>query len=91
MIRYLILTTLWLAVLPGLVVSTPFLIFGLFTLIATPFFVFYVFLFLLFCRFNKKFHQKIRDDDVPKLLLIRLLPFFLPLFYILILASIGFC
>ncbi len=91
--RYLILTTLWAAVLPGLVVSTPFLLLGCITpaiIVAGPLLALVIFLFYRFNRFIRAFDKTAREGRIPTLFPVRILPFFLPLYYVLILTAIGF-
>ena len=93
-VRYLILTTFWAAILPGILFSIPILflfmqpnwIGGCIAVLQLVFCC-----FLLFgCRFILYYHQEARKGKLPTSFLVCVLPFFLPLFYCQLLASISF-
>lgn len=90
---YLVQTTFWATLLPGMIVSAPVCFFACFSpaFFATiPIFVFCVFLFYCFNQFRKQFTANLRAGNIPNNFLLCILPFFLPLFYILILTATAF-
>ncbi len=91
--RYLILTTLWAALLPAMILSTPILALACVSpaiLFAGPVLALVIFLFYRYGKFWQQFSQAAKDGQIPANFSLRILPFFLPLFYVLLLAAIGF-
>ncbi len=94
--RYFILTTLWAALLPAMILSVPILALAgisspsILFVFALPLLALVVFLFYRYGKFWQKFTQAAKDGQIPANFPLRILPFFLPLFYVLILATIGF-
>ncbi|MDR2704663.1 MAG: hypothetical protein LBC02_02685, partial [Planctomycetaceae bacterium] len=90
---YLIKTTFWATLLPGMIVSTPILFlacFSRFFVLTILCFVFCISLFYRFDQFRKQFVENLRAGNVPDDFFLRMLPFFLPLFYVLVLAAAAF-
>ncbi|MDR2756745.1 MAG: substrate-binding domain-containing protein [Planctomycetaceae bacterium] len=90
---YLVKTTFWATLLPGMIVSAPVLFLACFSpvfFITIPIFVCCAFLFYCFNQFRKQFATHLQNGNVPNNFLLCVLPFFLPLFYILILTATAF-
>jgi phosphate transport system substrate-binding protein len=68
------------------VVKTGFVLLG-YLLVLSLLILFYS----LFYRFRRRFEQNLQAGNIPESFSLRILPFFLPLFYILLLAAVAFC
>ncbi|MDR0609020.1 MAG: PstS family phosphate ABC transporter substrate-binding protein [Planctomycetaceae bacterium] len=90
---YLVKTTFWATFLPGMIVSTPVSLLACFSpvfFITIPIFTFCLFLFYCFNQFRKRFAKNLHAGNIPDDFFLRVLPFFLPLFYVLIHAAAAF-
>ncbi len=91
--RYLILTTIWAALLPAMILSTPCLILlsvSPLVLIAGPLLLVVYLFFRLYSKFFHQVKAATHDGTFVISFPLRILPLFLPLFYVLILSAIGF-
>jgi hypothetical protein len=87
---YLFLTTLWATVLPGLVITALVCFAACFVLWGIPFFALCLYLFYLAYKFHIRFLHNLHTGNVPDNFTLRILPFFLPLFYTLLLTAAAF-
>jgi phosphate transport system substrate-binding protein len=87
---YLVWTTFWTAMLPGLFISALIALFFSITpavIIAFPVFLITLVFFYGFNGFRKRFVENVRNGTIPNSFLLRYLPFCLPLFYVMAVAA----
>ncbi|MDR3233843.1 MAG: hypothetical protein LBT46_09315 [Planctomycetaceae bacterium] len=90
--RYILIWTVWAAVLPGLCVSFPvcLLLCFVYPPAGIPLTALLLFLFYRFHISRKRFAANLRTGNVPQAFAFRVLPFFLPLFYALLVTAVAF-